>query len=443
MTTALNVGPDQAYTTATAAEASLSGVLADDYEIVIWTNNQKTYRESVTFSGYTPSATFTVTLKGKDGHQPPTFKAASSTRNFTLSAQYTRIERVSLHVNNQNAITFSAANCWAKQVVVENDWNTNSFIISAANTLLENCSVNGVGSQQFGGGCQMNQTAVNYTVRNCNFKYQETVANRPVIWVDGSGGGTAVGTFVNNDVAAYVNSTTGDLVEFSTGVPAGTTWNYNVYSFSDTTVGRMFKVGSTYYSNIAAFNTATTLDANSVLGTHFKPSLSDPLAVNNLGTGSAATEDIFGNARAGTMDVGALYHADADTTAPAFSGGVSGLAVSDLETNGDFTVSCNAATDAGSGLRGYIYYIKAGNNSPFAAPDYTIELTTNATFRLRHNSATLNQEISVGVRAIDNDGNATSNTDYLTVTPTSGGSLAVGAMRIRATSVTGRMIAEV
>lgn len=436
------VGPTQTYATLTAAEAALPGVFTEAEIIEIWTDVQKSYLESVSFSGYTASSTFTLTVKTKDGHQTATFRAASATMGFTFLASHTHLYRISSKVNNASGIWFRVGNCSAKRVEIINDWNTNSFILNSSSITLENCVVSCVGSQQFGGALQINPPASSYAIRNCNFVAKETSSNRPVVWVDGAGG-TAVGSFTNNRVSAWVVSTTGDLVEFSTGVPAGTTWNYNTYGFSDITIGRMFKVASTYYSTIAAFNAATTLDANSLLSTYFDPPVPEPLAVDGLGTGSTATEDIFGTARSGAMDIGPLTFTAADVTAPAFSGGVSGLAVADLATNGDFQGSCNAATDGGSGLRGYKYYCKAGSGSPFAAPDFTVEFTTNAARKIRNQATSLNAILAVGVRAVDVAGNETANTDFLTVTPTSGAQMSVGVMRMRAALGTALMKAEV
>jgi len=104
-----------------------------------------------------------------------------------------------------------------------------------------------------------------------------------------------------------------------------------------------------------------------------------------------------------------------DTTPPVFSGGVSGLAVSDAETDKDINVSCNSAVDSDSGLLGFKYYFKLGDGDPFASPDFTRILPTNEITPVRVSSSL---EYSVGVRAIDNVVNETTNTDFLTVTPT-------------------------
>lgn len=105
-----------------------------------------------------------------------------------------------------------------------------------------------------------------------------------------------------------------------------------------------------------------------------------------------------------------------DTTPPVFDGGVSGVAATDLTTNRDVEVSCNAATDAAGSTTYYKYYYKAGDGEPFTAPDGTAAFTVNTAQNLRLPS---NAEYSIGVRAIDDSGNETTNTDYVTVTATS------------------------
>lgn len=165
-------------------------------------------------------------------------------------------------------------------------------------------------------------------------------------------------------------------------------------------------------------------------GSEYTPNFAD-VSVNDVQTGvvwggagitktgvfdSPAEEDVesgVGYGANGTEFTGSLP--GADTTIPTWSGGVSGIVAADAATSQDVNVSCNSASDDTS-LQGYKYYIKSGDNSPFASPDLTLVLSTNSSTKINVGSDT---EQSIGVRAIDTAGNETTNTDYVTVTPTS------------------------
>lgn len=122
----------------------------------------------------------------------------------------------------------------------------------------------------------------------------------------------------------------------------------------------------------------------------------------------------------------------ADTTAPVFAGGVSGVAASDNATDKSVSVSCNAATDAaGNTPVRYKYYIKETNTSPFAAPDIVKLLETNAATNIELPDNTLH---SIGVRAMDSLSNETSDANFITVTPTKADTIQIGGYKVEMTT---------
>lgn len=199
---------------------------------------------------------------------------------------------------------------------------------------------------------------------------------------------------------------------------ANITLDYN--HFRKSWKGNYIKWNVTSYATPAALNAAQpTQEANSPAATVFRNYEAGPRdIVENAGvdlSGEGGANDMFGAAWGSRWGIGPIKQTIPDTTPPVFSGGVSGVAATDLQTDKDIQVSCNAATDAAGSVRGYKYFIKAGDNSPFAAPDQTAEFTVNTAQKIR---VANNVEVSVGIRAVDDSGNFTTNTDYVTVTPT-------------------------
>jgi len=178
---------------------------------------------------------------------------------------------------------------------------------------------------------------------------------------------TAAGNVFKNNI--FTNSGGGYAAEASSSAVAGTyfTADYNVYNATGT---NPFKYNNSAATTLAAWQTATSQDANSAYGDPLFNSATDlhvqGTVANNTGTSVGTLTDIDGDTRSTTTpDIGA------DEYAPLTCFGVSGLTAANISDVGfDATWTSNNTTTIGTQAR----YRLSGSTSAWT----TASGTTNS-----------------------------------------------------------------
>ena len=178
---------------------------------------------------------------------------------------------------------------------------------------------------------------------------------------------TAAGNVFKNNI--FTNSGGGYAAEASSSAAAGTyfTADYNVYNATGT---NPFKYNNSAATTLAAWQTATSQDANSAFGDPLFNSATDlhvqGTVANNTGTSVGTLTDIDGDTRSTTTpDIGA------DEYAPLTCFGVSGLTAANISDVGfDATWTSNNTTTIGTQAR----YRLSGSTSAWT----TASGTTNS-----------------------------------------------------------------
>jgi predicted CxxxxCH...CXXCH cytochrome family protein len=112
-----------------------------------------------------------------------------------------------------------------------------------------------------------------------------------------------------------------------------------------------------------------------------------------------------------------LTETSAETTPPSWTGGVSGLTVTDPATSGELNVSWNVATDTTNPVSYRVYRSMAPDTNPLDNT-YTVYGSTS----MVDSGLTDGTVYYYHVKAVDNLGNVTANTDVVSGTPSAGGS---------------------